>query len=33
VPECISADRPDMFPEIITADEYLQQRLKEIGLL
>lgn len=33
LPECITADRPDLYPETITADEYLQQRLKEIGLL
>jgi isopenicillin N synthase-like dioxygenase len=33
LPGCISADRPDQYPEPITADDYLQQRLKEIGLL
>ena len=32
LPQCISADRPDRFPEEITADDYLQQRLREIGL-
>jgi len=33
LPSCISADMPDRFPESITADAYLQQRLKEIKLL
>ena len=33
LPGCVSADRPDLYPEPITADDYLQQRLKEIGLL
>ncbi len=33
LPECVSADRPNLYPESITADDYLQQRLKEIGLL
>lgn len=33
LPECISAERPDNYPEPITADDYLQQRLREIGLL
>ena len=33
LPECVSADNPDRYPEPITADEYLQQRLHEIGLL
>ncbi|KHK91088.1 isopenicillin N synthase family dioxygenase [Novosphingobium malaysiense] len=32
LPECISADNPDRYPESITADDYLQERLKEIGL-
>ncbi|MDB4974649.1 MAG: Dioxygenase, isopenicillin synthase [Myxococcaceae bacterium] len=30
---CISAERPNRYPEPITADAYLQQRLREIGLL
>ena len=33
LPECITAERPDRYPEPITADDYLQQRLREIGLL
>ncbi len=33
LPECVSAERPDRYPEPITADDYLQQRLREIGLL
>ena len=33
LPGCISADRPDLYPEAITADGYLHQRLREIGLL
>lgn len=32
LPECVSADNPDRYPEPITADGYLQQRLREIGL-
>ncbi len=32
LPECISNDRPDRYPATITADEYLQERLREIGL-
>ncbi len=32
LPECISADNPDRYPESITADDYLQERLREIGL-
>lgn len=30
---CSSAERPNRYPEPITADAYLQQRLREIGLL
>lgn len=30
---CISADNPDRYPEPITAQAYLLQRLKEIGLV
>jgi len=33
LPECITADNPDRYPEPITADAYLQQRLREIGLI
>ena len=33
LPECISADRPNLYPEPITADDYLQQRLREIKLV
>jgi isopenicillin N synthase-like dioxygenase len=32
LPECITADRPNHFPEPITADGYLQERLSEIKL-
>jgi len=32
LPQCVTADRPDRYPEPITADEYLQERLREIGL-
>lgn len=30
--QCISAENPDRYPEAITADQFLQQRLREIGL-
>lgn len=33
LPTCISADNPNRYPEPITADAYLTQRLIEIGLL
>jgi isopenicillin N synthase-like dioxygenase len=33
LPECIDADHPDRYPEPITADDYLFERLREIGLL
>lgn len=33
LPGCVSEEQPDRYPEPITADGYLQQRLKEIGLL
>jgi isopenicillin N synthase-like dioxygenase len=33
LPGCIDADHPDRYPEPITADAYLQQRLREIGLI
>jgi len=32
LPQCITPDSPDRYPVSITADEYLQQRLVEIGL-
>ncbi|GAM07087.1 isopenicillin N synthase family dioxygenase [Novosphingobium sp. MBES04] len=32
LPQCISADNPDQYPDVITADDYLQERLREIGL-
>ena len=33
LPGCIRADRPNRYPEPIIADDYLKQRLREIGLL
>ena len=33
LPGCVSADRPDRYPEPILADDYLRERLIEIGLL
>ena len=33
LPGCIAADRPDQFPVPISADDYLQERLREIKLL
>jgi isopenicillin N synthase-like dioxygenase len=32
LPVCISAENPNRYPVTITADEYLQERLREIGL-
>ena len=32
LPGCVDADHPDLYPEPITADDYLQERLREIGL-
>ena len=32
LPSCISAANPDRYPQPITAYDYLQQRLEEIGL-
>jgi isopenicillin N synthase-like dioxygenase len=32
LPSCVDAGHPDRFPEPITANDYLQQRLAEIGL-
>ena len=33
LPNCVSAERPNRYPQSITANAYLQQRLREIGLL
>jgi hypothetical protein len=33
LPQCISEGNPDRYPEPITADEFLQQRLREINLV
>jgi isopenicillin N synthase-like dioxygenase len=33
LPGCVSADNPDRYPQAITADEYLRERLREIGLI
>jgi isopenicillin N synthase-like dioxygenase len=33
LPGCVTADRPNAYPNAITADAYLQQRLREIKLL
>jgi isopenicillin N synthase-like dioxygenase len=33
LPSCVSAQRPDRYPNAISADDYLKQRLREIGLL
>jgi len=32
LPQCVSAGNPDRYPVSITADDYLQERLREIGL-
>ncbi len=32
LPQCIAEENPDRYPETITANEYLQQRLEEIKL-
>ena len=32
LPQCVSADNPDRYPEPITANDYLMQRLREIKL-
>jgi isopenicillin N synthase-like dioxygenase len=32
LPQCITAANPDRYPLSITADDYLQERLREIGL-
>ncbi|MDB5684577.1 MAG: 2OG-Fe(II) oxygenase [Sphingomonas bacterium] len=33
LPQCVGADRPDLYPQPITANDYLLQRLREIRLL
>jgi isopenicillin N synthase-like dioxygenase len=33
LPGCIDAEHPDRYPDPITADEFLQERLREIGLV
>ena len=33
LPGCVTAENPDKYQAAITADDYLQQRLREIGLL
>jgi isopenicillin N synthase-like dioxygenase len=33
LPGCVSAENSDRYPEPITANRYLQERLREIGLL
>ncbi len=33
LPGCVGADRPDLYPEPITAEQFLQQRLREIRLV
>jgi isopenicillin N synthase-like dioxygenase len=32
LPQCVTAENPDRYPVSITADDYLQERLREIGL-
>lgn len=32
LPGCISAENPDRYPEPLSADDFLQERLREIGL-
>ena len=32
LPQCVGPDNPDRYPVAITADDYLQERLREIGL-
>jgi isopenicillin N synthase-like dioxygenase len=33
LPQCVRADSPNRYPEPILADDYLRERLIEIGLL
>ena len=32
LPQCITAQNPDRYPVSITADDYLQERLRELGV-
>ena len=32
LPQCVTVENPDRYPVSITADDYLQERLREIGL-
>jgi isopenicillin N synthase-like dioxygenase len=32
LPQCVTPENPDRYPVSITADDYLQERLREIGL-
>lgn len=32
LPQCVSSEKPDIYPISITADDYLNERLREIGL-
>jgi len=32
LPQCVTAENPDRYPVPILADDFLQQRLREIGL-
>ncbi|WP_374419075.1 isopenicillin N synthase family dioxygenase [Novosphingobium arvoryzae] len=32
LPQCVTAENPDRYPQPILADDFLQQRLREIGL-
>jgi isopenicillin N synthase-like dioxygenase len=33
LPSCVDDERPDRYPEAVTANAFLEQRLREIGLL
>lgn len=33
LPGCIGSNNPDRYPDVITADSYLKERLRQIGLL
>ena len=33
LPQCITPDRPNLYPDPITAHDYLYQRLREIKLV
>jgi isopenicillin N synthase-like dioxygenase len=32
LPQCVTSENPNRYPDSITADDYLQERLREIGL-